>query len=512
MSLAKSSLTTSVFTIFSKISGFIRDIFLAAAIGTGVLSDIFFIALRIPISFKITLAEETFNSAYIPLFAKFNHSSARQKHYQFAKKIILYGLFISIPLIVAVEVFMPSIVSIFASNMNSQEDFNLLVKVSRIVFPYLIFIVISSVFVGTLNANHKFALAAGLPIFLNCSLMFCIILFPFFDLDRIIILSYGVLLGGLVQTLLLFLAVDREFWHVFFSKNKDYIDLKRFFTLLLPTFISSSITQLNLIIGIIIASLQPAAVSYLYYSERIYLLPLSVVGVAIGTVLVPTLSNTIREGKYESAIAFQDKAYRYSLLIILPATFIFFNFTDEIVRILYERGEFSSTSTEYTFKALQIFILGLPAATIAKILIPYFYANEIPKIPLMTNAISMIVNILLTLILYPSIGFFAIPVAISLSSWVNLILLLHQHKKRKFFLLDRIKVFYALKYLAISIAVLIAISALDLFLLNLSIGKLSEAVIELSFAIFVLIIMIYRFDIESYNGVKSFIFNYLTIR
>ncbi|MDC0586491.1 murein biosynthesis integral membrane protein MurJ [Gammaproteobacteria bacterium] len=510
MSLAKSSFNTSVFTVFSKISGFLRDIFLAATIGTGVLSDIFFIALRIPISFKITLGEETFNSAYIPLFGKFNHTSIRQKHYQFAKKIILFGLFISIPLIVVVEIFMPNIISIFASNMNGQEEFNLLVKVSRIVFPYLIFIVISSVFVGTLNANHKFVLAAGLPIFLNGSLMFCIILFPFFNVDKIIILSYGVLLGGLAQSLLLFIAIDRKFWEVFFSTSKDYIDLKRFFNLLFPTFISSSITQLNLIIGMIIASLQPAAVSYLYYAERIYLLPLTVVGVAISTVLIPTLSNTIREGRLKTALAFQDKAYRYCIFIILPATFILLNFSDEIVTILYERGEFNSKSTEYTFKVLQIFILGLPAATIGKILIPYFFANEIPKIPLKANVISMIVNIFLTLILFQSIGFFAIPVAISISSWVNLILLLHEHKKLKFFLLTRTRIIYALKYLAISIAVSIIIIATDLFLHNLSIGKLSGMILELSFAIFALTIMIYKFDRESYNEIKSFIFNYLT--
>ena len=168
MRLGKPALIHSFSTLVSKISGVIRDIFLAGFLGTGILSDIFFIALKLPISFRRSVSEETFNSAYVPIFGKLEGLSDKNKQYQFARKILVVTSLIFIPLIIIVEIFMPSIIKIIAAGISNEDDFVVLVKVSRIIFPYLLFIIISSVFIGTLNAKNKFALGAGLQIILNC--------------------------------------------------------------------------------------------------------------------------------------------------------------------------------------------------------------------------------------------------------------------------------------------------------------------------------------------------------
>ena len=189
MKLGKSTAIYSFSSLISRISGFLRDIFLAAFLGTGVLSDIFFIALKIPDSFKASVSEETFNSAYIPKFLKFEDLSDHKKQYQFARKILAVSSLVIIPLIIVIEVFMPSVIKIVAPGIINPDAFNQLVQISRIIFPYLLFIIISSVFVGTLNAKNKFALGAGLPIILNLAIILSIMSFPVFSEAKIIFLS-----------------------------------------------------------------------------------------------------------------------------------------------------------------------------------------------------------------------------------------------------------------------------------------------------------------------------------
>ncbi|MDC0222877.1 murein biosynthesis integral membrane protein MurJ, partial [Gammaproteobacteria bacterium] len=294
MRLIKSIFIHSFSSLASKISGVIRDIFLAGFFGAGILSDIFFIALRLPISFRRSVAEETFNSAYIPIFIKLEGLSDKDKQYQFARKVLAVTSLIFIPLIIIVEIFMPSIIKIFASGISSEDDFFVLVKVSRIIFPYLLFIIISSVFIGTLNAKNKFGLGAGLQIILNCAIIFSIIISGTFSETNIVFLSWSVIVGGVIQTVFLSVAVDKAFWKVFLSTKRNYFSIKKFFKLLWPTFLSSTLLQFNMIIVLLLASYEAGAVSYLYYAERMYYLPLSLIAIAIGTVLIPNLSSAIR--------------------------------------------------------------------------------------------------------------------------------------------------------------------------------------------------------------------------
>jgi len=220
MSIAKPSAIYSLSSMLSKISGFVRDLFLASFLGANVLADMFFIALRLPMLFKSILTEETFNSAYIPIYSRLSASGELDRKYQFAKRILFYLIYFFVPVIMIVEVFMPNIVAILAPGITEETDVNTLITIARIMFPYLIVIIISSVFMGSLNSDHKFALTAGLPIILNAMLICGIVFHPYLGGNKIIMLSWAVIFGGALQLGFLFYSTDSRFWHIFAYHKK----------------------------------------------------------------------------------------------------------------------------------------------------------------------------------------------------------------------------------------------------------------------------------------------------
>ena len=469
MRLAKPAFIHSLSSLASKISGIIRDISLAGFLGTGVLSDIFFIALKLPISFRRSVSEETFNSAYIPLFGKFEGLSDKNKQYQFARKILVVTSLIFIPLIIIVEIFMPSIITIIGSGITNENDLVILVKISRIIFPYLIFIIISSVFIGTLNAKNKFALGAGLQIILNFAIIFSIILSPIFGEKNIVFLSWSVIAGGIIQSLFLFLAVDKTFWKVFFTVKRNFFNTKEFFKLIWPTFLSSTFLQLNMIIVLFLASYETGAVSYLYYAERIYYLPLSLIAIAISAVLIPNLSSAFRLNNISLALNTQSQAYKYCVLTVIPITFCLVILSNDIIEVLFQRGEFTHESTLKASFVLKLFLIGLPFATLVKILTPYFFAVQKPKIPLKVSIFTILINLTLIILLFQYIGYIGIPIGFSISAFLNLILILAEHRKQKFFFINKKMFIYTFKYIVIAIILSAILLALNYFQVTTSI-------------------------------------------
>jgi len=496
MTFGKSALIHSFSTLTSKMSGIVRDVFLASFIGTGALSDIFFIALKLPLSFRRSISDETFNSAYIPLFGKFEDLSDKNKQYQFARKILILTLLITIPIVVVAEIFMPSVIKIFAPGIINEFDFNVLVKISRIIFPYLFIIVISSVFVGTLNAKYKFALGAVLPMILNIAIIISVLISTISGAVNIIVLSWSVIVGGIVQSLFLFLSVDKAFWKVFFSTKRNYFRTKEFFKLIWPTFLSSTFLQFNMMLAfVILASYETASVSYLYYAERIYLLPLSLIAIAISTVLIPNLSSSLRASNKALALNTQSQAIRYCILTVFPITFCLIVLSSEIVEVLFERGEFNHESSIKTSYVLQLFLIGLPFATLSKIFTPYFFAIEKPKIPLKVSFITVSINIILIVLLFQYVGYISIPIGFSISTFLNLILILIEHRKQNFFLIKKEMVIYAFKYLVLAFILSAILLIINFFQVTTNI-----LFIDLLLKIFLVVIIwsssIYFFDKE----------------
>jgi len=294
MNLIKSTTTFSFFTLVSRILGYFRDIMIAIYLGSGPIADAFFVAFRIPNTFRRLFSEGTFNAAFVPSYSS-EMVLGKNKSKRFANKIfnlLLIGLLL---IVLIIEIFMPSFVFIIAPGFSENSDkFDLTIFLTRITFPFLLFVSLSSFFSAILNAHNKFAVASAAPIILNI-LLILILLFQSYLNDQLVIyLSYAVTFAGIVQLIFLFFFIRKYYIPKISLNFKIDSKIKLFFKKLLPSIFSSGVTQINILVGTIIASFQASAVSYLYYADRIYQINLAIAGIAIGTVLLPNLSKYIQ--------------------------------------------------------------------------------------------------------------------------------------------------------------------------------------------------------------------------
>jgi len=508
MKLERLALIQSCFSLLSKFSGYLRDASLAFFIGTTAFADIFFMAMRIPVSFEKFLSAETFNAAFIPIFGKISKGGNIEKKYHFAHQLIIGTLFILIPIVVTAEIFMPNIVSLFAENIQDQYSFSLFVKAARIMFPYILFIGVSSIFIGILNTYGRFALSAGLPFIINLSIISSCFLFTVIPAERVTILSWSVIVGGIFQLAVLIFTLRKHFFKDLyvnlFNLNKDYLALKNFLVLYWPTLLASFLVFFNQIFGILIASKDIGGVSLLYYSERVYYLPLTIIGVSIGSVLLPILSSKgISNGIEVKEI--QDKAFRYSVLTIFPITLILFFFSETIISLFFYRGAFDIEALTRSAFALKLYLIGLPSAVIVKMLIPYLYSTRQPKIVLKTIVISTLCCIVMTLMLFPIIGYLAVPIAISLASWINMFLLIWVHYKLDSFKLNFLLVKYTLKSIFFAFTIFYFLYFIDAKLSYYVLNIIYKLVIELLLIVPPTLYFLYKMESELLKKFISFV-------
>ena len=294
MNLLSSASVFSFFTLISRILGYLRDILIAIFLGASIFADAFFVAFRLPNTFRRLFAEGTFNAAFIPSYtsAKIEDKGKGKK---FADDVLSILLLILLFIVTIVEIFTPYLIYIVAPGfLGDQIKFNLAVELTRITFPFLLFVSLSSFFAGILNSNNKFAAAAAAPIILNVVLILSLIYSYIQDLDYASLLSYGVTIAGVIQLLFLIFVTNKFYKPSFNFKLKFSSKVKFFFKKLLPSILSSGVTQINILIGTIIASFQAGAVSYLYYADRVYQINLAIAGIAVGTVSLPVLSKAFK--------------------------------------------------------------------------------------------------------------------------------------------------------------------------------------------------------------------------
>ncbi len=438
MNLIKSTGTFSFFTIISRLLGYLRDILIAIFLGTGLLADAFFVAFRIPNTFRRLFSEGTFNAAFVPIYAS-ELTRGKKRSNIFANEIfnlLFLGLLF---LVLVVQLFMPAFVTLIAPGfIEDNEKINLAINLTRITFLFLMFVSLSSFFSAILNSHNRFAAAAAAPIILNI-LLVSILLFSKILNDRLVYyLSYGVSLAGLLQFLFLYYFV-KKFFSVRFNFNfKIREKVKTFFKKLLPSIFSSGVTQINILVGTIIASFQASAVSYLYYADRIYQINLAIAGIAIGVVILPQLSKHIQKKKKKKVILIQNKALELSLFLSLPASIALVIGSDEIISALFGYGLFDKVAVTNSAKALYFFSLGLPAFAMIKVFSTFFFANLDTKTPFLISLFSVLLNILISIYFFKSIGFIIIPIATTISSWVNLLALFILLKKKDLFQFNKI--------------------------------------------------------------------------
>ena len=437
MNLIASTSTFGFFTLISRILGYVRDILIAIFLGTSFFADAFFVAFRLPNTFRRLFAEGTFNAAFIPSYAS-ELAVNKERADHFAKNIFNLLFLILLILVLISEIFMPQLIFLIAPGFyKDPEKLKLAVDLSRITFPFLFFICIASFFGAILNSYNKFAAAAAAPIILNVILIGSLFFSQWLNISDVLTLSYAVSFAGFLQLLILLFFVRKNFKPILSIKIKLDKQIKFFFRKLLPSIFSSGVTQINILVGTIIASFQAGAVSYLYYADRVYQINLAVAGIAVGTVMLPELSKHVKNNNSDEINNLQNRALELCLFLSIPAATALVLASEEIITSLFGYGSFNSDSVTNTALALTFFAFGVPAFSILKIFSNYFFARNDTKTSFYLSVISVILNILISVSFFNKLGFVIIPIATSISSWINVFFHYYFIKKRNLYNFDK---------------------------------------------------------------------------
>jgi putative peptidoglycan lipid II flippase len=424
MTLYRGFATVGGMTIISRVLGFFRDVLIAAVLGTGAVADAFFVAFRVPNMFRRLFAEGAFDSAFIPLFAKCYHGDGARAAQSFAEQA-LTGLTVALVIFTLFGEFtMPWLMLGLAPGFaEDPEKFELAVLLARIALPYLLCMSLIALYTGVLNALGRFAIAALAPTLLNVVLIGVLVLLYVFGLGGQakagIALAWGIALAGFLQVIIVAFAAAKTTMHLSWRRPTLTPEMRKLIALAAPGFIAGSITPLTVVIGTVIASLQDRVVSWLYFADRIYQLPLGVIGVAVGVVLLHELSHKLRAGDHAAAINSENRSLEFSLFLTLPATVALLIASGPIVRVLFEHGAFDATDAAATAEMLSAYAIGLPAYVLIKVFHPSYFARENTTTPMLFAVAGMAVNIVLSFILFLRLGPAGIPLAASFSGWLN---------------------------------------------------------------------------------------------
>lgn len=436
MQIIKSGIVVAIFTLISRIFGYIRDILMASYLGLH--ADAFAVAFRLPNTFRSLFAEGAFSSAFVPMFSSKLASEKQDRAIMFASQVfsiltLILAIFTTIMLI-----FMPQVTAILAPGFAEHADkLSLTTSLSYFTMPYLFFIALASLYAGVLNSCGHFAVAAALPIVLNLVMILAIQFLTPVSQTASHALSYGVFIAGIVQLLVMIISAHYASIQIRFTKIVINDDIKQMFKKMIPTIIGSGVVQINILIDTIIASYFEGAASVLYYADRLNQFPLAIIGTALGTVLLPTLSRQIRENNLEAAKATQNKALEVALFFALPCAFALSVISHTLVSFLFERGHFGAEDSMKVAQALSALACGLPAFVMIKIFTPRYFAEYDTSTPVKISLFCIIINVLISLSLVQFISYLGIAIATSISAWLNVGLLYYFQFKRKMFMIDQ---------------------------------------------------------------------------
>ena len=420
MTLLRSITTVGGFTGISRILGLIRDILIAQAVGADEVADAFFVAFRLPNMFRRIFAEGAFNAAFVPLFSRRLEQENKAAAKAFAEESFSLLTFCLLPLLAVTIAAMPWVMLGLAPGFESgSAKFALAVDLARITFPYLLFMALAALLSGILNALYRFSAAAAAPILLNVFFIIALTLVLPGSQQPGHVMAWTVALAGLAQFAFLWVAAARTGMALKLPRPRLTPGVRRLLQLMAPGIVSAGALQINLLVGTIIASQQAGAVSFLYYADRLYQLPLGLIGIAFGVVLLPDLARKLRAGKDDDARASLNRGLELALLVTLPAAVALMVIPEPIIVVLFEHGALVRSDSEAIAAALIAFSAGLPAFVLIKVLQPAFYAREDTKTPLRYALWSVAANVVLSLALFPFIGHVGIAVATSLAAWLN---------------------------------------------------------------------------------------------
>ncbi len=425
MNLLKAITTVGGFTLLSRVFGFVRDVLIAAILGAGFVADAFFVAFKLPNLFRKLFAEGAFAAAFVPIFAGRLETDGESPARAFAEQAFSVLAVAALLFVAAFEAGMPWIMQAFAPGfLEDPAKFDLAVELTRITFPYLLFVSLVSLMAGVLNSLGRFAAAAATPVLLNLCLIGAILYLTPYLPSAGHALAWGVSVAGVIQFVWLYVAAARAGIRIRFVTPRLTPEVGLLFRRALPVAVGAGVYQLSLVVDMVIASLLPSgSISYLFFADRVNQLPLGVVGIAVGTALLPLLSRQLRAGNDDAAAHSQNRAIEFALLLTLPAAAALFVIATPVIGVLFERGAFGPAETEATAAALAVYAIGLPAYVLVKALAPGFFAREDTRTPVIISCIALAANLILNLILMGPFLHVGIAMATSASAWLNCLML-----------------------------------------------------------------------------------------
>ncbi|MFS4436762.1 murein biosynthesis integral membrane protein MurJ [Paracoccaceae bacterium GXU_MW_L88] len=413
--LLRSFLTVGGWTFGSRILGFARDILMAGYLGAGPVAEAFVVAFSLPNMFRRFFAEGAFNMAFVPMFSKKWEKGEGAE--DFARDAMAGLASVVLLLTLVAQLFMPALVLAMASGFRGDERFDLAVEFGRITFPYIFFISLAALISGALNAMNRFAAAAAAPILLNIVFIAAMLGADFLGADIGKALVWAVPVAGIAQLALVWVAADRAGLRLIPRMPQMTPELKRLAKIAAPAILAGGVIQINLLIGRQVASQFDGAVAWLNYADRLYQLPLGVVGIAIGVVLLPDLSRRLAAQDVAGGRDAVNRAAEFSLALTVPAAVALIAIPVALTSVLYQRGAFDFADSQATALAVAVYGAGLPAFVLQKVLQPLFFAREDTRSPFRFALYAMIINLVLAIGLAPFIGFIAAAVGTTLAGW-----------------------------------------------------------------------------------------------
>ncbi|QYX57634.1 murein biosynthesis integral membrane protein MurJ [Roseovarius sp. SCSIO 43702] len=415
-------LTVGGWTLMSRLLGFVRDVMITNLIGPGPVMDAFVAAFRLPNMFRRFFAEGAFNAAFVPMFSK--RLEAHDDPEGFASQAMSGLAFVLLILCAVSMIFMPALVWITAEGFAGDERFDMAVEFGRIVFPYIFFISLAALFSGVLNAAGRFAAAAAAPVLLNIMLCAAMAAAALSGSTRVVeALVWTIPFAGVAQLALVWVATRRAGLSVRLRRPRLTPEMRRLVRIAIPAALAGGVVQINLLVGQLVASNYEGAVSWLYAADRLYQLPLGVVGIAIGIVLLPDLSRRLKAGDDTGGREALSRAGEMCLVLTLPCAVALVVIPLPLVSVLFERGAFTTDDTAATALAVTVYGLGLPAFVLQKVLQPVFFAREDTTSPFRYAVVAMVVNAVIAVGLAPYIGWIAAAIATTVAGWAMLVLL-----------------------------------------------------------------------------------------
>lgn len=453
MSLLKAATTVGGWTAVSRLLGMLREILMSYFMGVGVMSDAFVVAFKFPNFFRRFFAEGAFNAAFVPYFAGKLSEDGMPAAKKMAADVFSIMAWFLFGFVILIEILTPYVIPVIAPGFSgTPERVELAISFTRITFPYILCISLTALLSGMLNSVDRFWAASAAPILLNLTMIFGLLMIPHYDLSSGSILSISVFIAGILQLAWLYWSCAKHGLSLPLHLPMITNDVRCVIRKMIPGMIGAGVMQINLLIDLQLASFLPVgSMSYLYYADRLYQLPMSIFGVAIGTALLPSLSKLWRANNTKHALQLQNKALTFSLFMNMPAAIGLIVLSHPLIALLFGHGKFSAADVAQTAPALAAFASGLPAYVAAKVFTTTFFAQNDTRTPVKVAGFAIAGNLILNLCLMQYFLHVGLALATSISAYGQVIALGVLLKRRGLFYLTQDLIYFCIKITGLSI-------------------------------------------------------------